>query len=129
MERISCFFFNLEQQKAPEERCYALPESSEIPPWRYCVKWSVKWVHLTFLQWIMHIIGTLCICHQFTLTCAHATAGSSQKSDSSDKSQTVASLVSFAEACLNRSSNLTLHFSLPFIQRYISHLKDACQAH
>lgn len=23
---------------------------------RHCVKWSVKWVHLTSLQWIMHII-------------------------------------------------------------------------
>lgn len=98
---------------------------------RYCMKWSVKWVHLTFLQWIMHIIGTPCISHQFTLTCTHATArqASSQKSDSLDKSHTAASLVSFAEVGLNRSSTLTSHFSLPFIRRYISHLKCACQAH
>lgn len=96
---------------------------------RHCVKWSVKWVHLTFLHWIMRIIGTSRICHQFTLTCAHATAcqAGSQKSDPLDKPHTLASLASFAEARLKWSSNLTSHFGLPFIWCYIRHLKDACQ--
>lgn len=129
MERIRVFFWsNRELQKS--DAVHFLNHQRFLLG-RYCVKWSVKWVHLTFLQWIMHIIGTPCVCHKFTLTCTQATAcqASSQKSDSLDRSHTVASLVSFSEASLNPSSNLSSHLSLPFIWCYISHLKDACQAH